>query len=220
MFISARVHPGETAASYTFKGVVDFVLNKQDARSKAFRENFVLVLIPMLNPDGVSRGHYRMDTHGLNLNRFYLNPSSEQHPSIYAVRQVILNLHRRDLLFLYCDLHAHANQKGCFVYGNSMEFPDQVEGRLFPKLLSLNSEHFEYDRCDFSETNTSVDKGDGKDKTGAGRVALYLATKLPRCYTLECNYAAGKIRNILSSTLEESSMLRIFIGILRFNRNQ
>jgi len=199
VFISARVHPGETAASYTFKGVMDFVLDKQDARSKAFRENFVLVLLPMLNPDGVSRGHYRMDTHGLNLNRFYINPTLEQHPTIYAAKQVMMDLHNRNLLFLYCDLHAHANQKGIFFYGNSMEFTDQVEGRLFAKLLSLNSEYFEYEKCDFSETNTSVDKGDGKDKQGAGRVAIYQATKLPRCYTLECNYAAGKTRNILAS---------------------
>jgi len=172
----------------------------------------------MLNPDGVSRGHYRMDTYGLNLNRFYTNPTLEQHPSIYAAKEVMMNLHSRGLLYLYCDLHAHANLKGCFVYGNTLDFRDQIEANLFPKLLSLNSQHFEYEKCNFSEKNVSGDKSiEGKE--GAGRVVLYQATKNPRCYTLECNYGAGKIRNVLSQplsldeiqNLEENSKIFIII---------
>lgn len=192
------MHPGETPASYTFKGLLKFLLDKNDQRAKVFRDRFVMVLVPMLNPDGVSRGHYRMDTAGLNLNRFYKNPTIEQHPSIYAVKEIVMYLHNRGDLFLYCDLHAHATIRSCFVYGNSMDYRDQVEGKLFAKILSLNSRHFEYSRCDFSEANISVDKGDGKDKGGAGRVALYKATQNPRVYTLECNYGSGKIRNIIS----------------------
>ena len=40
--------------------------------AKAFRERFVLKIIPMLNPDGVYHGHYRCDTKGVDLNRTYV----------------------------------------------------------------------------------------------------------------------------------------------------
>jgi murein tripeptide amidase MpaA len=42
----------------------------------------------MLNPDGVSHGHYRMDIYNQNLNRFYLNPDNSKQPSAYAMRRL------------------------------------------------------------------------------------------------------------------------------------
>jgi hypothetical protein len=35
---------------------------------RALRKNFVFKIIPVLNPDGVYRGFYRLDTQALNLN--------------------------------------------------------------------------------------------------------------------------------------------------------
>ena len=172
--VSARVHPGEVPASHTFNGVVKFLLDKENRHSKALRRNFVFYCIPFLNPDGVYHGHYRTDTIGQNLNRCYSNPSQDLQPSIYAATQLFLHLHKEGRLYAYIDLHAHANKKGCFAYGNCTDFKNQIETCMFPKLLSLNSEIFEYEGCNFTETNMkSKDKSDGLSKEGAGRVALF-----------------------------------------------
>ena len=64
-------------------------------RAVAVRDNFVIKMIPMLNPDGVARGHYRTDTRGVNLNRVYLNPDPQLHPSIFAAKTVLLHHHKR-----------------------------------------------------------------------------------------------------------------------------
>lgn len=51
----------------------------------------------------------------------------------------------------------------------------------------------------------SRDRGDNLSKEGAGRVALYKATKLNLCFTLECNYNSGVYTNILYDRSIEGS---------------
>lgn len=55
--ITARVHPGESNASWVMKGTLEFLVSS-DPVAKLLRENFVFKIIPMLNPDGVINGKY------------------------------------------------------------------------------------------------------------------------------------------------------------------
>jgi hypothetical protein len=77
----------------------------------------------------------------------------------------------------YVDLHAHASKRGCFMYGNYLESDDeQVQNVLFARLIALNSAHFDFEACNFTERNMySVDRKEGLSKEGSGRVALYKA---------------------------------------------
>ena len=77
----------------------------------------------------------------------------------------------------YVDLHAHATKRGVFMYGNYFSNAmEQAENMLFPKLISLNSPHLDFEHCVFSEKNMyTADKRDGLSKEGSGRVAMHKA---------------------------------------------
>lgn len=98
VFVSARVHPGETPSSFVLKGFLDFILKEDDIRAQKLREKFTFLMVPMLNPDGVFRGHYRTDSRGVNLNRVYLETDPEVHPTISATKQLLLDLAKEDLI--------------------------------------------------------------------------------------------------------------------------
>ena len=92
---------------------------------------FVWKIIPMLNPDGVYNGYFRLDTLGQNLNRYYQSPSlvffkQTLQPTIFAAKQAILQQHFYRNLFYYIDLHGHIKKYGVFLYGNSLKGDDQV----------------------------------------------------------------------------------------------
>ncbi|XP_050092098.1 uncharacterized protein LOC126575441 isoform X2 [Anopheles aquasalis] len=111
----------------------------------------------------------------------------------------------RSNLFMYLDLHGHASKKGVFMYGNHLpSTAEAVECMLLPRLMSLNSLHFNFDACNFSERNMYYKgKRDGLSKEGSGRVAVYKCTGLIKSYTLECNYNTGKCVNILPARGKE-----------------
>lgn len=199
IFISARVHPGELPGSHVLNGIIKFLLNPNDKAAEVARNEFVWVIVPIINPDGVYRGHYRTDSLCQNLNRYYLNPSLNDHPTIFAIKEYILRLHNTDRFYAYIDLHAHAGHKGIFIFGNQLpNLHMHTQNCLIPKLLTLYSEIFDYDGCNFTEKNMySADKGDGLSKEGSGRVALYKETNIIYSYTVECNYNSGKITNLL-----------------------
>ncbi|VDQ02168.1 unnamed protein product, partial [Trichobilharzia regenti] len=85
IFVTARVHPGETPSSYVCQGFIDFMVSNHPV-AKQLREHLVFKIVPMLNPDGVYLGNYRSSLMGFDLNRQWQSPSLWAHPTIYATK--------------------------------------------------------------------------------------------------------------------------------------
>ncbi|XP_050422743.1 cytosolic carboxypeptidase-like protein 5 [Adelges cooleyi] len=117
--------------------------------------------------------------------------------------ELIVNKGLDSGLYLYVDFHGHASKKGIFMYGNNFDnILNNVECMVYPKLMSINNQHFHYTSCNFSERNMySKDKKFGLSKEGSGRVAVLKYTGLIRSYTLECNYNTGRFVNLIPHTV-------------------
>lgn len=192
VFVSARVHPGETPAQFVFYGLLRFLLS-DDPRAVELRNGFVFKLVPMLNPDGVARGHYRTNSRGLNLNRYYDNPTPEEHEGVWAAKRMLVHWAAQGRLLLYLDLHGHATKRGCFLLANRLIGASQAWNSGYARLCQINSPHFDLDGCEFTDLGAAEEKGkDGLGKQGSGRVSVYRDCHLCHSYTLECNYNSGR----------------------------
>ena len=192
VFVSARVHPGETPGQFVFLGALRFLLS-DDPRAVKLRDRFVFKMVPILNPDGVACGHYRTNSLGLNLNRHYDKPSQKEHEGIWATKRILGHWARQNRLLVYLDLHGHASKRGCFLLANRLVGPGQGWNAGFARLCQINSPYFDLELCDFGEADDAEKEGkDGMSKEGSGRVAVYRDCKLCNAYTLECNYSTGR----------------------------
>ncbi|KAG9390188.1 Zinc carboxypeptidase [Carpediemonas membranifera] len=196
VLISARVHPAETPGTHILNGALHFILS-MDPRASLLRSRYVFMFVPMLNPDGVCRGHYRTDSFGRNLNRYYGTATREEQPTIWAMTALAAHLQETgNRLHTYIDLHAHANKRGCFMYGN--HFDDdalQLETMLLPRLVAMNSADFDFDGCCFSAKMMSASDKAGMSRTGTSRVGMAPFVATPMAYTLEANYYISRSVN-------------------------
>ncbi|KAI8902321.1 hypothetical protein BC833DRAFT_561724 [Globomyces pollinis-pini] len=212
-FISARVHPAETVASYMLDGFIDFITSSHP-KAQMLRSKFVFKIIPMLNPDGVYRGHYRGDHHGVNLNRVYLKPDPILYPTIWATKTYIQKLLEYGQIQWYFDLHGHANKFGSFLFGNWInDLTKQYDMLLFTRYCYMNNPLLDINECDFAPKGmlpqaqtVLVNEDDPKSlestKDGTGRVSIYKLTGIHHCYTFEANYYGTKLERRSGNVME------------------
>ncbi|CAK0789225.1 unnamed protein product [Prorocentrum cordatum] len=188
VIISARVHPGESPASFIMRGVLKLLLSDAD-EACALRRLLKFVIMPMLNPDGVAAGNGRANSAGYDLNRCWSKPPVGS--EIVAVRQVVSGLcASQSGVLAFLDFHAHSRRHGAFTLSNP-------NSQTLPDLLAGTSDGtFDRAQCVFS-----YDKG----KRGSARCAVWKDLGVKHSHTLEASYAAvrGKGRLITPHDLDE-----------------
>ena len=88
-WIIARQHPGESMAEWLIEGLLDRLLDDEDAVGRWLRERTTFYVVPNMNPDGSFRGHLRNNAAGANLNREWESPTQERSPEVYFVREAM-----------------------------------------------------------------------------------------------------------------------------------
>ncbi|XP_031413188.1 cytosolic carboxypeptidase 1 isoform X1 [Meleagris gallopavo] len=202
IFLSARVHPGETNSSWVMKGTLEYLMSNNPS-AQSLRESYIFKIIPMLNPDGVINGNHRCSLSGEDLNRQWQNPNPDLHPTIYHAKGLLQYLAAiKRLPLVYCDYHGHSRKKNVFMYGcsiketmwhtnvntTSCDLMEDPGYRVLPKILSQTAPAFCMGSCSFVVE---------KSKESTARVVVWREIGVQRSYTMEstlCGCDQGKYK--------------------------
>ncbi|KAK6014364.1 zinc carboxypeptidase, partial [Ostertagia ostertagi] len=178
VFLSSRVHPGESNASWMMHGILEALLTSSDPLIEELRARFVFKLVPMLNPDGVVNGSHRCSLSGVDLNRYWLCRSSDLGCDVLKTPPSV-----------FVDLHGHSRRANVFMFGNNPEeswraddkaLPHNYEFMALPEVLEQNSSAFSFDLCQFGIT---------RGKESSARVTVWRQFGVTRAYTMESTFS-------------------------------
>lgn len=114
IWITARQHPGETMAEWLVEGLLNSLLDEDNATAKLLLEKANFYIVPNMNPDGSVRGHLRTNAVGTNLNREWANPSLEKSPEVFHV----INKMEETGVDLFYDVHGDEALPYVFLAGS------------------------------------------------------------------------------------------------------
>jgi murein tripeptide amidase MpaA len=103
--IVGRQHPPEVTGSLALMRFVEEIIG-DSSLARSFRNEYRVLLVPLLNPDGVERGHWRSNMGGVDLNRDW---GIFAQPETRAVRDQILALKEHGSIVLHLDFHSTFN---------------------------------------------------------------------------------------------------------------
>lgn len=102
LVVIGRQHPPETTGTLALMGFAETLVG-DSALARDFRRRFRVLLVPLVNPDGVEHGHWRHSVAGVDLNRDW---GPFRQPETQAVRDQIVALREGGRIYLFLDFHS------------------------------------------------------------------------------------------------------------------
>jgi hypothetical protein len=173
IIIAARHHPGETSASYAVEGFLNHLISEKTSAIQ-LKKKFSILVIPMINIDGVVCGFYRPGLGGSDINRIWKKNVKNEAKTITDLVDKLAETRR---VSFFLDFHGHLGQWSAFAYGvkNSKVELNKFQ-RSFMRSMSKECRFFSIKRC-----ATLGPKAYQRTM----RVAYHARYQIPFSYTLE-----------------------------------
>ena len=185
IFLTGRIHPGESNGSYVLHGLVDWLLS-DNPFAKYILDHCIVRIVPMINVDGVVEGSYRIfSLSGFDLNRMWESPSPEKQPEVYHTKELIKKTAMERPIVVYIDFHGHSRLHGTFAFGcpNPTDMGLKDAEKTLPRLFAFLSDEFSWEHCIFSFP---------KERDAAGRIVVRREMGVVQSFTIETSFGACK----------------------------
>ncbi len=127
ILLIGRQHPPEVTGALAMFPFMETLMGDSDL-AKAYRARFETIAVPLLNPDGVVRGHWRHNTGGVDLNRDW-GPFTE--PETYLMKGLLDQIDGDPARQLRLVLDFHSTNRDVFY-----TIPDELPTN--PQLFTKN----------------------------------------------------------------------------------
>lgn len=133
LIILSRQHPPELTG---FKEMMSFVetVAGNSAKAKRFRKKFEIIVVPVMNPDGVDNGHWRHNAGGIDLNRDWRHFNQ---PETTAFRKFVLGEIEKQKSIPRYGIDFHSTQTDIFYLPPEETLPEGI-GMSMKWLNSIN----------------------------------------------------------------------------------
>ncbi len=134
--VIGRQHPPEVTGSLALMRFMEEIVGDSDL-ARSFRREFNILLVPLVNPDGVDLGHWRHNMGGVDLNRDW---GTFAQPETRAVRDQILALKDKGRVLLHLDFHSTFND----VFYTQIDSPQSPDNFTKPWLDGITRRFPDY----------------------------------------------------------------------------
>ncbi len=132
VMVISRQHPPEVTGTLAMKAFVETLLG-DGPQEDAFRSRFRVLVVPLVNPDGVDGGHWRHSAGGIDLNRDWLDFNQ---PEARHVRDAMVSEAERTGAPVVFAIDFHSTQEDVF-YTHSRDLVPNRPGLLDAWLDSI-----------------------------------------------------------------------------------
>ncbi|PLX22356.1 MAG: hypothetical protein C0599_06535 [Salinivirgaceae bacterium] len=87
LWVIARQHPGEAMAEWFMLGLISRLIDEEDAAVASLLQKANFYIVPNMNIDGSILGNLRVNANGIDFNREWAEPSIENSPEVFYVKQ-------------------------------------------------------------------------------------------------------------------------------------
>lgn len=180
VFLTGRIHPGESNSSYLVHGILDFFMS-DDPAAAYILDRCIVKCVPMMNIDGVVEGFYRVSLSGNDLNRMWMSPDLVLHPVVNRTKALIKQISSERPIAVYLDFHGHSRLHGTFIYGCPNDDDPELRDteKTLPRVLSFLCDAFSWNHCVFSFP---------KDRKSASRIVARTEMDIVQSFTIETSF--------------------------------
>lgn len=167
ILVTCRSRPSDSTASHVLKGIVEAHLEKLNPFSKYLRNNYMLMVVPLLSTDGITFGNSGTDANGNHLDvlmsNICINAAAQKVKSpelVCFLKLVSRHIQQQDEFVFYCHLESTFNDaqgfvKTCVQSASQEELKDRMK---FPILVSESCNHTNFKSFAFDNTELGGQK--------------------------------------------------------------